>query len=87
MPTIDFGPMLQPFPLNFPGTELFDYNRRLIWTLSPGFTTLWVEDHLQLGEMATHECMTTLSYFADNFLSSVWGRWCCASRTAIVFTS
>ena len=67
MPSIDFGLMLQPFPLNFPGAELFDYNRRLIRTLSPGFTTLWVEDHLQLGETATHECMTTLSYFAGEF--------------------
>ncbi len=67
MSTIDFGLMLQPFPLNFPGTELFDYNRRLIRTLSPGFTTLWVEDHLQSGETATHECLTTLSYFAGEF--------------------
>jgi hypothetical protein len=47
MSTIEFGLMLQPFPLHFPGTELFDYNRRLIRRLSPGFTTLWVEDHLQ----------------------------------------
>ena len=67
MSTIDFGLMLQPFPLNFPGPELFDYNRRLIRTLSPGFTTLWAEDHLQLGETATHECLTTLSYFAGEF--------------------
>ena len=70
MPTIEFGLMLQPFPLNFPGPELFDYNRRLIRTLSPGspgFTALWVEDHLQLGETATHECLTTLSYFAGEF--------------------
>jgi alkanesulfonate monooxygenase SsuD/methylene tetrahydromethanopterin reductase-like flavin-dependent oxidoreductase (luciferase family) len=67
MATVDFGLMLQPFPLNFPGIELFDYNRRLIRTLSPGFTTLWVEDHLQLGETATHECLTTLSYFAGEF--------------------
>ena len=67
MSTIDFGLMLQPFLLHFPGTELFDYNRRLIRTLSPGFTTLWVEDHLQLGETATHECLTTLSYFAGEF--------------------
>ncbi len=67
MSTIDFGLMLQPFPLDFPGTGLFDYNRRLIRTLSPGFTTLWVEDHLQLSETATHECLTTLSYFAGEF--------------------
>src|SRR5258708_5244683 len=67
MSTIEFGLMLQPFPLHFPGSELFDYNRGLIRTLSLGFTTLWVEDHLQLGETATHECMTTLSYFAGEF--------------------
>jgi len=59
--------MLQPFPTHFPGRELFEYNRRLIRTLSSGFTTLWAEDHLQLGETATHECMTTLSFFAGEF--------------------
>jgi alkanesulfonate monooxygenase SsuD/methylene tetrahydromethanopterin reductase-like flavin-dependent oxidoreductase (luciferase family) len=67
MPSIDFGLMLQPFPVGFPGTQLFDYNRRLIRMLSAGFTTLWAEDHLQLGETATHECLTTLSYFAGEF--------------------
>ncbi len=67
MPTIEFGLMLQPFPTNFPGPELFEYNRRLIRTASSGFTTLWTEDHLQLEETATHECMTTLSYFAGEF--------------------
>ncbi|HKV02240.1 MAG TPA: hypothetical protein VJQ26_08955 [Ktedonobacteraceae bacterium] len=67
MSTIEFGLMLQPFPLHFPWTELFDYNRHLIRRLSPGFTTLWVEDHLQLGETATHEGLTTLSYFAGEF--------------------
>src|SRR5205814_10576836 len=67
MSTIEFGLMLQPFPLHFPGIELYEYNRRLIRTLSPGFSTLWVEDHLQLGEIATQECMTTLSYFAGEF--------------------
>jgi len=67
MSTIEFGLMLQPFPTNFPRPELFEYNRRLIRTLSQGFTTLWVEDHLQLGETSTPECMTTLSYFAGEF--------------------
>src|SRR5436309_13741989 len=67
MSTIEFGLMLQPFPVGFPGIELFEYNRRLIRKLSPGFTTLWVEDHLQLGETATHECLSTLSYFAAEF--------------------
>ena len=67
MSTIEFGLMLQPFPIHFAGIELYEYNRRLIRSLSSGFTALWVEDHLQLGEIATHECMTTLSYFAGEF--------------------
>src|SRR5579871_114430 len=70
MPDIELGLMLQPFPVGFPGAQLFDYNRRLIRLLSPGsdgFTTLWAEDHLQLGETATHECLSTLSYFAGEF--------------------
>jgi alkanesulfonate monooxygenase SsuD/methylene tetrahydromethanopterin reductase-like flavin-dependent oxidoreductase (luciferase family) len=65
--TIDFGLMLQAFPTNFPGTELFDYNRRLIRMLPPGFTTIWTEDHFHLGARATHECLTTLIYFAAEF--------------------
>ncbi len=65
--TLEFGLMLQPFPTNFPGTELANYNRRLINTLTPGFTTLWIEDHLQWGEKSVHECLTTLSYFAGEF--------------------
>src|SRR5207247_9237025 len=67
MSTIEFGLMLQPFPVNFSGRELFEYNRGLIRRLAGGFSTLWVEDHLQLGETATHECLTTLSYFAGEF--------------------
>src|SRR5260221_11622927 len=65
--TLEFGLMLQPSPTNFPGTELANYNRRLINTLTPGFTTLWIEDHLQWGEKSVHECLTTLSYFAGEF--------------------
>src|SRR5256885_11057619 len=67
MPNIEFGLMLQPKPLDFPARELFDYNRRLIRALASGFTTLWAEDHLQLGEIATIECLTTLNYFAAEF--------------------
>src|SRR6266702_2789934 len=67
MANIEFGLMLQPKPLDFPARELFDYNRRLIRALAPGFTTLWAEDHLQLGEIATIECLTTLAYFAAEF--------------------
>ena len=53
MSTIEFGLVLQPFPLHFAGNELYEYNRRLIRSLSPGFTTLWVEDHLQFGKCTT----------------------------------
>jgi len=67
MSQADFGLMLQPQPLNFPAHDLFDYNRRLIQALPPGFTTLWAEDHLQWGEEATIECFTTLAYFAAEF--------------------
>ena len=67
MTTVDFGLMLQPMPLNFPGEELFAYNRQLIKALALGFTTLWAEDHLEWGETATLECLTTLTYFAAEF--------------------
>src|SRR5438874_13182546 len=67
MANIEFGLMLQPKPLDFPARELFDYNRSLIRALSPGFTTLWAEDHLQWGETATIECLTTITYFAAEF--------------------
>jgi len=67
MPQADFGLMLQPRPLNFPGKDLFAYNRRLIRAAPPGFTTLWAEDHLQWGEQPTIECFTTLAYFAAEF--------------------
>jgi alkanesulfonate monooxygenase SsuD/methylene tetrahydromethanopterin reductase-like flavin-dependent oxidoreductase (luciferase family) len=65
--TVEFGLMLQPSPTNFPGSELFAYNRRLIHIASEGFSSLWAEDHLQWGEKAALESMTTLSYFAAEF--------------------
>ncbi|MFL5702557.1 MAG: LLM class flavin-dependent oxidoreductase [Ktedonobacteraceae bacterium] len=67
MSAVEFGLMLQPMPLDFPGRELFDYNRRLIHALKHGFTTLWAEDHLEWGENATIECLTTMVYFAAEF--------------------
>ena len=67
MTAIDFGLMLQPTPLNIPAEELFAYNRQLIKALAPGFTSLWAEDHLEWGETATLECLTTLAYFAAEF--------------------
>jgi alkanesulfonate monooxygenase SsuD/methylene tetrahydromethanopterin reductase-like flavin-dependent oxidoreductase (luciferase family) len=67
MANVEFGLMLQPKAEDFPARELFAYNRRLIHALSPGFTTLWAEDHLQWGEIATIESLTTLAYFAAEF--------------------
>jgi alkanesulfonate monooxygenase SsuD/methylene tetrahydromethanopterin reductase-like flavin-dependent oxidoreductase (luciferase family) len=44
--------------------ELIAYNRHCIEALSAGFTTLWLEDHLQVGMIDELECITTLSYVA-----------------------
>jgi alkanesulfonate monooxygenase SsuD/methylene tetrahydromethanopterin reductase-like flavin-dependent oxidoreductase (luciferase family) len=67
MTRIEFGYMLQPTLQDVQARELFDYNRRFLRVLSPGFTSLWVEDHLQWGETAVVECLTTLSYLAAEF--------------------
>lgn len=67
MAKADFGFMLHPRPKNFPGRELADFNRQFIRALPEGFTTLWAEDHLEWGEDATIECLTTLAYFAAEF--------------------
>ena len=60
----EFGLMLRQ---NDPGHtlhELIEYNRHCIEALSAGFTTLWLEDHLQVGKIDALECLTTLSYLA-----------------------
>lgn len=62
--TMDFGLMLQPAAKNVPASALFEYNCGLIDRLGPGFTTIWLEDHLQWGETGALECLTTLSYLA-----------------------
>jgi alkanesulfonate monooxygenase SsuD/methylene tetrahydromethanopterin reductase-like flavin-dependent oxidoreductase (luciferase family) len=64
---MEFGLMLQPAARNVPAVELFEYNRRLVEKLGPGFTTIWLEDHLQWGEQGSLECLTTLSYLAGMF--------------------
>ena len=64
MATIDFGLMLRP---NDPGhslPELMAYNRCCIEALTAGFSTLWLEDHLQFGAHESPECFTTLTYLA-----------------------
>src|SRR5437762_2089567 len=64
MVAVDFGFMLRP---NDPGhslQELMAYNRRCIEALTAGFSTLWLEDHLQFGANDALECFTTLTYLA-----------------------
>lgn len=61
---MEFGLMLRQ---NDPGhrfAELMDYNRRCIAMLDAGFTTLWLEDHPQVGATDALESMSTLSYLA-----------------------
>lgn len=64
---LDFGLMLQSVARNVPAAELPKYNRSLIEQLGPGFSTIWLEDHLQWGEQGLLECLTTLSYLAGIF--------------------
>jgi alkanesulfonate monooxygenase SsuD/methylene tetrahydromethanopterin reductase-like flavin-dependent oxidoreductase (luciferase family) len=67
MPTVDFGFMLQPTAQPSHAGQLVEYNRRFIRTLESRFTSIWLEDHLQWGETAVLECLTTLSYYAAEF--------------------
>lgn len=65
--TIDFGLMLQAAAKDVPAANLFDYNRGMIDRLGPGFTTIWLEDHLQWGKVGALECLTTLGYLAGAY--------------------
>jgi alkanesulfonate monooxygenase SsuD/methylene tetrahydromethanopterin reductase-like flavin-dependent oxidoreductase (luciferase family) len=63
----EFGLMLRQ---NDPGHglgTLMDFNYRCIDALVDGFSTLWLEDHLQVGETDALECLTTLSYLAARY--------------------
>ncbi len=67
MARIDFGLMLRH---NDPGhslDELIEYNQRCIHALSSGFTTLWLEDHLQVEGTDALECLSTLSFLAGAY--------------------
>ncbi|HEY7347823.1 MAG TPA: LLM class flavin-dependent oxidoreductase [Ktedonobacterales bacterium] len=69
MADLDFGFTLYPVARG-EGRDvstLMDYNRRCLRLLSPRFTTVWVEDHVQWGDQATLECLTTLSFLAGEF--------------------
>lgn len=67
MVAIEFGLMLRQ---NDPGhqlQEVIDFNRQCIEEGATGFSTLWLEDHLQVGTTDALECLTTLSYLAGQY--------------------
>ncbi|MDQ2885947.1 MAG: LLM class flavin-dependent oxidoreductase [Chloroflexota bacterium] len=64
MATLDFGLMLRHNDPSFSIAELIVYNRSCIEMLSSGFTTLWLEDHMQGGSTDALEALTTLSYLS-----------------------
>ncbi len=64
MATTEFGLMLRQNDPGYVLHELIAYNRLCIEALTAGFTTLWLEDHLQMGKTDELECLTTLSYLA-----------------------
>src|SRR5258708_8064621 len=67
MGRLEFGLMLRQNDPSLSMTELVEYNRRCIQKLSIGFTTLWLEDHLQWGTTDTLENFTTLCYLAAEY--------------------
>ncbi|MBA2392098.1 MAG: LLM class flavin-dependent oxidoreductase [Ktedonobacteraceae bacterium] len=64
MSTVDFGLMLRHNDSGHSVHELLQYNQACIETLSEAFTTLWLEDHMQVGATDALESLTTLSYLA-----------------------
>ncbi len=67
MAIVDFGLMLRPSDASYTAHELLSYNRACIEALSPAFTTLWLEDHMQVGANDALEPLTTLSYLAATY--------------------
>ncbi len=67
MSAVDFGLMLRATQPYASISEVHQFNLGCIHTLSSGFTTLWLEDHLQWGETDVLECLTTLSFLAGQF--------------------
>jgi alkanesulfonate monooxygenase SsuD/methylene tetrahydromethanopterin reductase-like flavin-dependent oxidoreductase (luciferase family) len=65
--TAEFGLMMRPGDPGMTIQELLAYNRSCIDELKAGFTTIWLEDHLQFGDTEWLECLTTLSYIAAQY--------------------
>ncbi len=68
MANVEFGFMLkQKNDTGHSWQNLLANNLAAIEALSAGFTTLWVEDHLQWERNDTFECLTTLIYLAARY--------------------
>lgn len=67
MATVDFGLMLRHHDPGHSIDELIAYNRSCIEALSAGFSTIWLEDHMQVGATDALESLTTLSYLAGAY--------------------
>lgn len=70
MASIDFGLMLRAVHTNDKSAHLSEtwaYDQRCIEALSDGFSTIWVEDHLQWEASGVLECLSTLSYLAGAY--------------------
>ena len=68
MSNVEFGFMLRQ--KNDPGRswqDLVAHNQTSISALTAGFSTLWVEDHVQWETLDTFECLTTLIYLAASY--------------------
>jgi alkanesulfonate monooxygenase SsuD/methylene tetrahydromethanopterin reductase-like flavin-dependent oxidoreductase (luciferase family) len=63
----EFGLMLRQNDPELSLGQLMEFNYRCIEVLADGFSTLWLEDHLQVGETDALECLTTLSYLAARY--------------------
>ncbi len=64
---VDFGLILQPGWRSLDPPDVLTFNRNAIALLSPAFTTLWTEDHLQKGSSPALESWTTLSFMAAEY--------------------
>lgn len=73
MATIDFGLMLRPNDQGHSMSEVMEYNQRCIEALKRGFTTIWLEDHLQVGQTDNLECLSTLSFLAAQYADFHFG--------------
>lgn len=65
--TVDFGLVLQPGWRPLEPADILSFNREAIARLSPQFTTLWTEDHLQKGAGPALESWTTLAFLGAEY--------------------